>query len=178
MQIRPVFRCRQRQVYLQLRSVYLSVSLSSECPVEVTPKTAENFRGLCTGEYGQAANSKKKLDYAGTKIFRIRPGFMFQGGDFILNNGDGGESIYGEPFKDESFARRHHAVDRSCCHFRQVYRRKRLFVRPPTSGPASRGLLPYPIRPADPSNLAAYPMNVPNLPSKVYLPKLQFHPVI
>merc|ERR1719327_1129827 len=35
---------------------------------------------------------------------------MMQGGDIISNTGDGGESIYGEPFKDESFMRRHHAA--------------------------------------------------------------------
>ena len=28
---------------------------------------------------------------------------MFQGGDITLNNGDGGESIYGEKFADENF---------------------------------------------------------------------------
>ena len=33
--------------------------------------------------------------------------FMFQGGDITLNNGDGGESIYGEPFRDESSALDH-----------------------------------------------------------------------
>ena len=74
---------------------------------DITPKTSENFRGLCTGEYGKALISKKKLNYKGTKIFKIYDNQYIIGGDIVYNNGKGGESIYGQFFKDENFTRRH-----------------------------------------------------------------------
>ena len=74
---------------------------------DITPKTSENFRGLCTGEYGKALISKKKLNYKGTKIFKILDNQYIIGGDIVYNNGKGGESIYGQFFKDENFTRRH-----------------------------------------------------------------------
>ncbi|TXG60412.1 hypothetical protein EZV62_014985 [Acer yangbiense] len=71
-----------------------------------TPKTAENFQALCTGEKGIGKNGKA-LHYKGTTFHHVIPRSMFNGGDLTEGNGLGGESIYGDSFADENFRNKH-----------------------------------------------------------------------
>lgn len=79
--------------------------ISFELFADVTPKTAENFRQFCCGEY--------KVDgvphgYRGSKFHRVVKDFVVQGGDFVNGDGTGVTSIYnGLKFPDENFIMKH-----------------------------------------------------------------------
>lgn len=85
---------------------------------DVAPLACENFSTLClngsspTQLPGQKiqkpkpvpiGDSGKPLTYRGCKVHRVVPGFVLQGGDFVLENGSGGECVFNnkKTFKDE-----------------------------------------------------------------------------
>ncbi|KAK0365112.1 hypothetical protein LTR91_004131 [Friedmanniomyces endolithicus] len=69
--------------------------LTIELFTDKTPKTAENFRQLCTGEHNG-------LSYAKAPFHRVIDEFMIQGGDIANGDGTGTKSIYGGEYEDEN----------------------------------------------------------------------------
>lgn len=70
------------------------------------PRTAENFRVLCTNT-SKLASTGQPLSFRNSIFHRVIPKFMIQGGDFTRADGTGGESIYGEKFQDEDLTGKH-----------------------------------------------------------------------
>ncbi|GMI49634.1 hypothetical protein ScalyP_jg1914 [Parmales sp. scaly parma] len=68
---------------------------------EICPLAVSNFKRLCAGCEPALGECGKKLTYEGCLFHRIVAGFVMQTGDFVFNNGSGGESVYGKKFKDE-----------------------------------------------------------------------------
>jgi peptidylprolyl isomerase len=82
--------------------------ITMELRADVVPRTAENFRALCTGEKG-TGKLGKPLHFKGSLFHRAIPGLMLHAGDFTKGNGTGGESIYGPTFAKENFKVTHTA---------------------------------------------------------------------
>lgn len=80
--------------------------IQMELFANVTPRTTENFRQLCTGEFRRQGNP---VGYKGASFHRIIKDFMVQGGDIISGDGTGCTSIYGDKFDDENFSKNHTA---------------------------------------------------------------------
>ncbi len=66
------------------------------------PRQLKTFDACAQAEKG-VGESKKPLHYKGSTFHRVIPGFMAQVGRFHKRKRNGGESIYGSKFADESF---------------------------------------------------------------------------
>ncbi|KAA8545906.1 hypothetical protein F0562_020643 [Nyssa sinensis] len=105
----------ERETEMGRPRCYLDISIGGELEgrivvelySDVVPKTAENFRALCTGEKGIGPNTGVPLHYKGVRFHRVIKGFMVQVGDISAGDGTGGESIYGLKFEDENFEVKH-----------------------------------------------------------------------
>ncbi|KAF1467742.1 Problable inactive peptidyl-prolyl cis-trans isomerase-like 6, partial [Megadyptes antipodes antipodes] len=94
--------------------VYLEIAIEEQ-PVgrllfelfsDACPRTCENFRALCAGG-ATSPRDGRELTYKNSLFHRLVKNRWIQGGDIITGKGDGGESIYGPTFEDESFSVRH-----------------------------------------------------------------------
>lgn len=92
--------------------VFLDVSIGGniigrikiELFAHLVPKTAENFRQFCTGEFKRNGIPQ---GYKNASFHRVIKDFMVQGGDFMRGDGTGSISIYGDRFADEGFTMNH-----------------------------------------------------------------------
>eukprot|EP00931_Biecheleriopsis_adriatica_P117096 TRINITY_DN92648_c0_g1_i1.p1 TRINITY_DN92648_c0_g1~~TRINITY_DN92648_c0_g1_i1.p1 ORF type:complete len:356 (+),score=77.52 TRINITY_DN92648_c0_g1_i1:76-1143(+) len=105
----PEFAPGRPRVYLDIAIDATPVGrIVCELYSDAAPRTAENFRSLCTGVRG-IGHRGKPLHYKGVSFHRIVPNFMVQAGDFTHGDGTGGESIYGPTFADENLNLKHTA---------------------------------------------------------------------
>ncbi len=86
---RIALACPPQRVYLELWP-------------DVAPLAVENFVSIVCANRGKGSESGVALSYRGCAFHRIVKGFVAQGGDFVKNNGSGGESIWGKKFKDDA----------------------------------------------------------------------------
>ena len=82
--------------------VYLDVQIGAhqkgritiELYADIVPKTAENFRCLCTGEKGFGPRIQKPLHYKNTPVHRVFPQLFLVAGDIECGTGAGGSHIW------------------------------------------------------------------------------------
>ncbi|XP_072979878.1 peptidyl-prolyl cis-trans isomerase CYP65 [Typha angustifolia] len=77
----------KKKGYVQLHTTHGDLNIELHC--DITPRTCENFITHCENGY-----------YNGIPFHRSIRNFMIQGGD-PTGTGKGGQSIWGQPFKDE-----------------------------------------------------------------------------
>lgn len=95
--------------------VYMDIAIGNESAGrlkfelfdDITPRTATNFRYLCTGEKVGKEKTSVPLYYKGCKFHRIIPGKIACSGDITRGDGRGGCSIWNEDFADENFIVKH-----------------------------------------------------------------------
>ena len=61
---------------------------------EIAPLAVENFVALVLGNRGKGQESGCQLSYKGCHFHRVIKDFVAQGGDFVKNNGSGGECVF------------------------------------------------------------------------------------
>ncbi|KAJ0409648.1 hypothetical protein P43SY_008520 [Pythium insidiosum] len=84
--------------------VYLDVKIGDraagrlviELRADVVPRTAENFRRLCTGETTHPLTGKRR-QYAQCPFHRVVKSRFCQSGDYLNHDGSGGESTFDQP---------------------------------------------------------------------------------
>ncbi|KAK5965215.1 Peptidyl-prolyl cis-trans isomerase [Trichostrongylus colubriformis] len=91
-------------VFMEMTAGGAPLGTIMELFADVTPRTAENFRQFCTGEFRKDG---VPVGYKNSQFHRVIKDFMIQGGDFVNGDGTGMMSIYGAKFRDENFTLEH-----------------------------------------------------------------------